>query len=223
MNQTLQIIYLARHGETAWTITGQHTGRTDLPLTGRGEANAVRLGERLSGLTFAKVFTSPLQRARRTCELAGFGSLAQIDDDLTEWNYGEYEDRLTVDILKERPDWQLFRDGCPGGESPQQVAARADRVMGRVRAIPGNVLIFSSGHFLRVLATRWIGIKMIHGISLVLGTASLSALGYDNSVSRPAIRLWNDTHHVLSSHAQDATRSKLTPNLTTFNQALRTA
>lgn len=222
MNHALPIAYLARHGETAWTMTGQHTGRTDLPLTECGEANAVRLGERLGGLAFARVFTSPLQRARRTCELAGFGSLAQIDDDLTEWNYGEYEGWLTADILKERPDWQLFRDGCPGGESPQDVAARADRVMNRVRAIAGNVLVFSSGHFLRVLATRWIGIELIHGLSLVLGTASLSELGYDNSVSRPAIRLWNDTHHVLSSNRQDA-HSTVTSNPPTFNQAIRAA
>jgi len=206
MNEKLQVVYLARHGETAWTVTGQHTGRTDLPLTERGEGNARRLGERLSGLTFAKVFTSPLQRARRTCELAGFGAVAQIDPDLVEWNYGEYEGRLTVDILKERPDWQLFRDGCPGGESPQQVAARADRVVGQVRAASGDVLIFSSGHFLRVLATRWIGIEPIHGESLMLGTASLSAVGYENSIAHPAIRLWNDTNHVLTSNGQNAPR-----------------
>jgi broad specificity phosphatase PhoE len=206
MNTTLQITYLARHGETAWTVTGQHTGRTDLPLTERGEDNAQRLGERLRGLTFAKVFASPLQRARRTCELAGFGSVAQIDGDLVEWDYGEYEGRLTVDILKERPDWQLFCDGCPGGESPQQVAARADRVVSRVRALGGDVLLFSSGHFLRVLAARWIGIEPINGKSLMLGTASLSALGYENSVSQPAIRLWNDSHHVLTSTGQDAAR-----------------
>ena len=203
MNKTLQISYLARHGETAWTITGQHTGRTDLQLTEQGESNALRLGERLSGLAFAKVFTSPLVRARRTCELAGFGSVAQIDSDLLEWDYGEYEGQLTVDILKERPDWQLFRDGCPGGESPQQVAARADRVVNRLRAITGDALIFSSGHFLRVLATRWIGIEPINGKSLMLGTASLSALGYENSISRPAIRMWNDTHHVLASNGQN--------------------
>jgi broad specificity phosphatase PhoE len=206
MNETLQITYLARHGETAWTVTGQHTGRTDLPLTERGEGNAHRLGERLRGLTFAKVFASPLQRARRTCELAGFGSVAQIDGDLVEWDYGEYEGRLTVDILKERPDWQLFRDGCPGGESPQKVAARADRVVSRLRTVAGDVLLFSSGHFLRVLAARWIGIEPINGKSLMLGTASLSALGYENSVSHPAIRLWNDTHHVLASTGQDAAR-----------------
>jgi probable phosphoglycerate mutase len=206
MNKTLPVTYLARHGETAWTITGQHTGRTDLPLTERGEANARRLGERLSGLTFAKVFTSPLRRAMRTCELAGFASVAQMDPDLVEWDYGEYEGRLTVDILKERPDWQLFRDGCPGGELPQQVAARADRVVSRVRVVAGDVLVFSSGHFLRVLATRWIGSEAMNGKSLMLGTASLSALGYEHGISHPAIRLWNDTHHVLTSNGQDAAR-----------------
>jgi broad specificity phosphatase PhoE len=206
MSTTFPSVYVTRHGETAWTVTGQHTGLTDLSLTERGECNARRLRERLGGLTFAKVFTSPLQRAMRTCELAGFGSVAQIDRDLVEWDYGEYEGRLTVDILKERPDWQLFRDGCPGGESPQQVAARADRVVCRVRAVTGDVLVFSSGHFLRMLATRWIGIEPINGKSLMLGTASLSALGYENSISQPAIRLWNDTHHVLTSTGQDAAR-----------------
>ena len=212
MNKALPITYLARHGETAWTITGQHTGRTDLPLTERGEANAYRLGERLSGLTFAKVFTSPLQRAMRTCELAGFGPVAEIDADLLEWDYGDYEGRLTVDILKERPDWQLFRDGCPGGESPQQVAARADRVVDRLRALSDDVLVFSSGHFLRMLATRWIGIAPINGKSLMLGTASLSALGYENSISHPAIRFWNDTHHVVTLAGQDAPRTYASAN-----------
>ena len=208
MTTTLPVVYLARHGETAWTITGQHTGRTDLPLTERGDLNARRLGDRLGGLTFAKVFTSPLQRAKQTCELAGFGAMAQIDTDLLEWNYGEYEGRLTADILEERPDWQLFRDGCPGGESPQQVAARADRVVARVRAAAGDVLIFSSGHFLRMLATRWIGSEPINGRSLILGTASLSALGYEHNTSQPAIRLWNDTLHVLASSGQNASRAQ---------------
>jgi len=212
MNKALPITYLARHGETAWTITGQHTGRTDLPLTESGKANAYRLGERLSGLTFAKVFTSPLQRAMRTCELAGFGPVAEIDADLLEWDYGDYEGRLTVDILKERPDWQLFRDGCPGGESPQQVAARADRVVDRLRAVSEDVLVFSSGHFLRMLATRWIGIAPINGKSLMLGTASLSALGYENSISHPAIRFWNDTHHVVTSDGPDTPRTYASAN-----------
>jgi len=197
MSETFPVVYLARHGETAWTLTGQHTGRTDLPLTERGELNARRLAERLSGIEFAKVFTSPLRRAMRTCELAGFGAVATTDPDLVEWDYGQYEGRRTVDIHRERPDWQLFRDGCPGGESPLDVAARADRVVRRVRAVAGNVLLFSSGHFLRVLATRWVGIEPINARFLVLSTASLSTLGYENSLSQPAIRLWNDTQHVL--------------------------
>src|SRR5438270_6453766 len=158
MSEPLPSVYLARHGETAWSLSGQHTGRTDIPLTERGERNAVRLGERLAGLTFARVFTSPLQRARRTCELAGFGDIAEVDPELVEWDYGACEGRLTADIRKERPDWQLFRDGCPGGETPAAVGARADRVLERVRAVGGDVLLFSSGHFLRVLAARWLGL-----------------------------------------------------------------
>ena len=197
MNQVLPIVYLARHGETAWTLSGQHTGLTDLPLTERGERNARRLQERLRGLTFAKVFTSPLQRAKRTCELAGFGPVAEIDRDLVEWDYGDYEGRRTVDIHKERPDWELFRDGCPGGESPDQIGARADRVVSRVRAVPGDVLLFSSGHFIRVLATRWIGLEVtVNAKRFMLSTASLSAVGYENELSRSVVRLWNDTHHV---------------------------
>jgi len=193
----LPIIYLARHGETAWSLTGQHTGLTDLPLTARGERNARRLGDRLQGQTLAKVLTSPLQRARRTCELAGFGTRAEIDPDLVEWNYGKYEGRTTADILKERPDWELFRDGCPGGESPKQIGARADRVVSRLRAVPGDVLVFSSGHFIRVLATRWITLAAeATGRHFMLNTASLSAVGYEHDLSRPVIRLWNDDRHV---------------------------
>src|SRR5437016_4451030 len=135
-------IYLARHAETAWSAIGQHTGLTDIPLTERGESNARRLGERLRGMTFDKVCTSPLRRAMRTCELAGFGSAAAIDADLVEWNYGKYEGRLTADILAERPGWELFRDGCPGGESPEQVAERAARIVKRIRGVTGN----SKGH-----------------------------------------------------------------------------
>jgi broad specificity phosphatase PhoE len=194
---TNPIIYLARHGETAWSLSGQHTGLTDLPLTARGERNASRLRQRLAGLTFVKVFTSPLQRARRTCELAGFGPVAEIDNDLLEWNYGEYEGRRTSEIRAERPNWQLFRDGCPGGESPQQVAARADRAVCRLRAVEGDVLLFSSGHFLRVFAVRWIGLELTTNARLfMLSTASLSAVGYEDSLERPVIRLWNETRHV---------------------------
>ncbi len=196
MSEVLPVIYLARHGETAWSLSGQHTGLTDLPLTDRGQRNARALGERLQGLTFARVFTSPLQRAARTCELAGFGAAAEIDRDLLEWNYGEYEGRRTTEILAERPNWQLFRDGCPGGESPDQVGARADRVVGRLRAVQGDVLLFSSGHFLRVLAARWLGLEAGAGRYFLLSTASLSALGYERDRSQPVIRLWDDTHHV---------------------------
>jgi broad specificity phosphatase PhoE len=196
MSEGLPVIYLARHGETAWSLSGQHTGLTDLPLTERGEGNARRLGERLTGLAFAKVFTSPLQRAARTCELAGFGAVAEIDRDLMEWNYGDYEGRRTVEIHAERRDWQLFRDGCPGGESPDQVGARADRVVSRVRAVQGDVLLFSSGHFLRVFAARWLGLEPAGGRYFLLSTASLSTLGYEHNLSEPVIRLWNETHHV---------------------------
>ena len=142
----LPIIYLARHGETAWTLTGQHTGLTDLPLTKQGERNALALGERLRGLRFARVFTSPLQRASRTCELAGFAAQAVVDSDLVEWNYGDYEGLLMSQILAMRPDWQLFRDGCPGGESPEQIGARARRFLGCVRNIEGNVSTLSYEH-----------------------------------------------------------------------------
>src|SRR5262245_39036976 len=155
VSHVLPVVYLARHGETSWTLTGQHTGLTDLPLTERGERNARALGPRLKGLNFGTVRTSPLQRAARTCALAGFASAAEVDRGLLEWNYGEYEGRRTVDIHAERPDWDLFRDGCPGGESPEQVAARADEVLSGVRTARSDVLLFSSGHFLRVLAARW--------------------------------------------------------------------
>jgi probable phosphoglycerate mutase len=196
MGEELQVVYLARHGETAWSLTGQHTGRTDLPLTERGERVAVRLKERLAGLSFAKVFTSPLQRAQKTCELAGFSKAAEIDPDLVEWNYGDYEGRRSVEIHSERPDWNLFRDGCPGGESPLDVSERAKRVVERVKTIQGNVLIFSSGHFLRVVAASWVGIApSINSRFFMLSTASLSAVGYEESLSRPVIRLWNDTQH----------------------------
>ena len=197
MHDDLPVMFIARHGETAWTITGQHTGLTDLPLTAQGENNARGLGQRLKGIEFAKVLTSPLQRARRTCELAGFGAPAEIDSNLVEWNYGEYEGLRSAEIRAKRPGWDLFRDGAPGGESPAQVATRADNVWKRVRTINGNVLIFSSGYFIRVLVARWIGLEpSVHSNSFLLSTASLSAVGYDQDLSRPVVRLWNDTHHV---------------------------
>jgi len=167
-----------------------------LPLTERGERNARSLDERLRGLKFVKVLTSPLQRATRTCELAGFGTAAEVDRDLLEWNYGKYEGLVTADILKGRPDWQLFRDGCPDGETPEEVGVRADRAIGRVRAIGGDVLLFSSGHFLRVFAARWLGLEPAAGRFFLLNTASLSAIGYERNLSRPVIQLWDDTRHV---------------------------
>jgi probable phosphoglycerate mutase len=196
MTEPLSLVYLARHGETAWSLSGQHTGRTDLPLTERGEHQARDLGERLRGLVFAKVVTSPSQRAVRTCELAGFDAAAEIDPDIAEWDYGDYEGRRTAEILAERPDWQLFRDGCPKGESPQQVGARADRVIARIRATHGNVLVVSSAHISRVFAASWLGLPPAGGRYFVLGTASLSILGYEHNLSEPVIRLWNDTSHV---------------------------
>jgi broad specificity phosphatase PhoE len=196
MSEKLPVVYLARHGETAWSLSGRHTGTTDIPLTERGERNARALGDRLQGLAFAKVFTSPLIRAARTCELAGFGAAAEVDRDLCEWDYGAYEGCRTVDIRKESPGWELFRDGCPGGESLAQVGARADRVAARVRAIPGDVLVFSSGHFLRVLAARWLGLEAGAGRYFLLSTAALNELGFEHDMSEPVIRLWNDTQHV---------------------------
>jgi broad specificity phosphatase PhoE len=199
VSKELPLIYLARHGETIWTISGQHTGRTDLPLTARGERNATRLADRLKGLTFEKVFCSPLQRVRRTCELAGFGSVAAIDPNLLEWDYGQYEGLRSEEIHATRPDWQLFRDGCPGGESPDDVGKRADSVVNRVRGTDGNVLLFSSGHFLRVLAARWLGLSPSGGRFFLLRTASVSALSYEHNLSQPVIWLWDDTQHAEES------------------------
>jgi probable phosphoglycerate mutase len=197
MSKALPVVYIARHGDTAWTWSGQHTGLTDLPLTPNGEANARRLGDRLKGLKFAKVFTSPLQRASRTCELAGFGGVAETDPDLVEWNYGQYEGLRSEEILAKRPDWQLFRDGCPGGESPSQIGERADRVVKRIRVLACNVLLFSSGHFSRVLAARWLELGSVAaGQYFLLYPSSLSALSYEHNLSHPVIRLWNDDHHV---------------------------
>jgi probable phosphoglycerate mutase len=196
MSQQLPATYLARHGETAWTVSGQHTGRTDIPLTARGERNAARLGERLRGLTFARVFTSPLQRARRTCELAGFGARAEVDADLMEWDYGAFEGKKSAEILKEQPGWRLFRDGCPGGESVAAISARADHAVARVRAVGGDVLVFSSSHFLRVFVARWLGLDPAGGQFFILSTASLSVVGYEHNAMEPVVRLWNDDRHV---------------------------
>jgi broad specificity phosphatase PhoE len=192
VSDPLPLTYLARHGETAWTISRQHTGLTDLPLTAHGEAESLLLGDLLQGLKFSAVLTSPLQRAVRTCQLAGFGSMAKIEPDLIEWNYGAYEGRTTAEIHAERPNWQLFRDGCPAGESPEQIGARADRAIRRVRGIEGNTLLFSSSHFLRVFAARWLGLEPAAGRYFVLGTASLSVVGYEHDRSEPVIRVWDE-------------------------------
>jgi broad specificity phosphatase PhoE len=196
MSDKLPKIYLARHGETEWSLSGQHTGVTDIPLTSNGERNARSLGERLKGTHFAKVLTSPLQRAKRTCELAGFGAGAEIDADLVEWNYGDYEGKRTADIRKERPDWYLFRDGCPGGETLAAIGARADRLIARLRAVGEDVLLFSHGHFLRVLGARWLALPASEARHFLLTTASLSVLGYEHNLNEPVLRLWNDDRHV---------------------------
>jgi broad specificity phosphatase PhoE len=188
----LPCVYLVRHGETEWSASGKHTGRTDIPLTEEGERRARGLSERLKGVTFDRVFTSPLQRAARTCALAGFGERAKVDPDLLEWNYGDYEGRKSSEILAERPGWLLFRDGCPNGEQPADVGARADRVIARLRAADDRAIVFSSGHILRVLAVRWLGLAPSEGRLFMLGTASISTLGYEHNKAEPAVQLWNE-------------------------------
>jgi broad specificity phosphatase PhoE len=185
-------VYLVRHGQTAWSITGQHTGRTDLPLTPQGEDQARAVGPKLKDLEFDHVFSSPLRRALATCELAGFAGRATLDPDLVEWDYGHYEGQTLAQIHRDRPDWELFRDGCPGGESVLQISERADRVVSRLRVLRGKVLIFSSGHILRVLAARWIDSPAALGRHLVLDPACLCLLGYDHGGLDNVIRLWNE-------------------------------
>ncbi len=191
MDYSSPSIYLARHGETAWSLTHKHTGRTDIPLTPRGEENARAVGARLQGQTFARILTSPLGRAKRTCELAGFAAAIQ-DPDLVEWDYGAYEGRTTTEIRQERPDWDLFRDGCPDGESVAEIAARADRVVARLRSIDGSTLLFSHGHFLRVLTARWLGLEASAGRCFMLDAGALSILGYEHGCRDSVIRLWNE-------------------------------
>lgn len=194
MSGTLQQVYLARHGETAWSLSRQATGRSDIPLTDRGERDAQELGARLKGLSFTRVLTSPLQRAQRTAELAGYGEWTgvDVDGDLTEWDYGTYEGRRTAEILAERPGWRLFEDGCPGGERLEEVGVRAERVIGRMRALGGDVLVFAHRDILRILAARWLGLPAVEARNFYLTTASLSILGYHHDLDEPVIRLWND-------------------------------
>ncbi len=185
-------LYLIRHGETAWSISGQHTGRTDIALTDHGEAEASRLAPWLAKIEFAHVLSSPRQRARRTCELAGLSAEAEIEPDLAEWDYGDDEGRRSIEIRQDRPGWTIFRDGCPNGETPDQIAGRADRLIQRLRALKGNVALFSHGHFSMVLAARWIGLTVQDGEHFLLGTASLSILQYRPGPPEvPVIGLWN--------------------------------
>jgi broad specificity phosphatase PhoE len=189
-------LYIIRHGQTKWSISHQHTGRTDIPLTGEGEQEARRVGHHLRAVSFNHVVTSPMQRAKRTCALANLPNAVEIEPDLSEWDYGDYEGKRTVDVRKERPDWNVFRDGCPGGEMPAQVSARADRLIARLRTLKGNVALFSHGQFLCVLGARWIGLPLIDGPHFLLGAASLSILGYDPDHREVSvIALWNTSSY----------------------------
>jgi probable phosphoglycerate mutase len=185
----MQRVYLIRHGETEWSVSGQHTGMTDIPLTPRGELMASRLATALERVRFSLVLTSPLQRARRTCQLAGLATGAECDRDLMEWNYGAYEGLTPRDIAERAPGWIIFHDGCPGGESPAQVGNRVDRVIARIRAATGNVALFAHGHVFRVFAARWLGLPPSAGCHFLLDTATLNILGYYRGI--PAVKRWN--------------------------------
>lgn len=184
-------VVLVRHGQTEWSLSGQHTGTTDMPLTDEGRRHAEALGARLAAWSFARVLTSPMSRAVDTCRLAGLGDHAEITDDLREWDYGEYEGRRTIDIREERPGWALWRDGVPGGETVDQVGLRADRVIDVARSAGGDVAFFAHGHVLRVIGARWIGLPPDHGALLALSTASISVLGWERETA--VIERWNET------------------------------
>jgi len=192
MDEAVFKVYLIRHGDTAWSEAGRHTGLTDLALDHHGEQQARRLGDRLAGLSFARIFTSPLQRARTTCELAGFGAQADSDADLVEWDYGGYEGLTTAEIRRQRPEWDLFRDGAPDGESPRDVAVRADRFIAKVLSLEGDVAVFSSAHIMRMIAGRWLSLPPDAARLFLSSTASVSILGYEHSRAEAVIRLWND-------------------------------
>jgi probable phosphoglycerate mutase len=185
-------LFLIRHGNTDWSDSGEHTGCTDIPLNATGEQHAVLLGLRLKGQTFSRIFESPLIRARRTCKLAGFAEHAEIDPDLTEWNYGTYEGRLTVDVHRDRPDWYIYRDGAPGGETPEQVADRADRFIERVRPMQGDIAAFSSAQIIRVIVARWLGLPPMDARFFFTQTASIGILGYEHDRMHSVVRLWDD-------------------------------
>ena len=185
-------LFLLRHGNTDWSDSRKHTGRTDIPLNASGEQHALLLGSRLKGETFARIFVSPLIRVRRTCQLAGFAEDAEVDPDLIEWDYGDYEGLLTADVHRTRPDWYLYRDGAPGGESPEQVAVRADRFIQRVRPIDGDVAAFSSAQLIRMIAARWLGLPPLASQYFYTETASVGILGYEHDRSRSVVHLWDD-------------------------------
>lgn len=189
MTRNLQQIYLIRHGETEWSLSGQHTGRTDIPLTRSGRKMAEQLATVLAGEDFEQVMTSPLQRARETCAVAGLGPQAVVEPDLAEWHYGDYEGLTTSEIQAQAPDWLLFRDGCPGGESPEQVGTRVDRLIATVRSVPGHVALFGHGHLFRLFAARWLGLPVLEGRRFMLYPATLSILSYYRGI--PAVKRWN--------------------------------
>ncbi len=197
-------LYLIRHGETEWSLTSRHTGSTDIPLTPRGEEEARELAPELKGIPFRHVFTSPRKRARQTCDLASLETAPVIEPDLAEWDYGDYEGKKSADIRQTRPDWNIFRDGCPNGELPAQVLERTDRLIARLRTLHGNVALFSHGQFGGVLAVRWLGLPLVDAKHFPLGTASLSMLGFDpDHPEVPVISLWNSVSHQASDPTSD--------------------
>lgn len=190
------LLVAVRHGETAWSRSGQHTGRTDLPLLDEGRSMATRLREPLSAWTFSAVWTSPLSRARETCALAGYGGVAEPREELLEWNYGAFEGKTKEEIRATHPHWLIWNEGAPGGESASDVGLRADRIVTSARAQTGPVLVFAHGHLLRVLGARWLGLPPTDGRLFTLGTAALSVLGFDSDGDQPVIHRWNDTSHL---------------------------
>jgi broad specificity phosphatase PhoE len=192
-------LYLIRHGETEWTLANRHTGQSDIPLTPNGIEEAKELGPHLLSLTFSQVLTSPLHRAQQTCQLVGLTGIPKIEPDLAEWNYGDYEGKKSVDIRQQRPNWDVFQDGCPNGEMPSQILTRVDRLIARLRKLEGNVALFSHGQLGGVLGARWIGLPLAAARHFPLGTASVSVLSHDpHHLDVAVIALWNFISHPIS-------------------------